>query len=459
MAYDSSSCVSGSCTRLNFWSNPDRNHNGEPTGVPIGQSNPADNRMTLNDSAYTVANFRSSTVGDPYEPDNDSTTAKTILSGQSQTHSIHIATDIDRITFTLPAASSIEIQTSGTTGDDTRMWLYDSALNELAFNDDIGYQNYHSKITLNYLPAGIYYVKIDEWNNNNIIDSYQLDFTADVPMATITSPTSDSILEGLGQIFTWDSAGQIVDQWWLFAGSSPNSADYFFGGNSLSKSVTVTGLPYDGSTVYVTIWYLTGGIWKQLTAEYTASEFFIYHPTPNSTLPGATAIFEWYAVVGGNPTLDQWWLFAGSYEDGYDYFVGTNIEGTNVNVTGLPTDGSTVYVTIWIQVSGHWLQLKETYTAPNIHITSPSSGLTLSGSSETISWTVDNTFQEQWWIFVGDMPGSANYFYGGGQDTATNVLVTGLPTNGSTVYVQMWLLISGSWVQLNTSYQAAGGPS
>ncbi|MFC2026034.1 M12 family metallo-peptidase [Chloroflexota bacterium] len=67
------------CLRLPYWSNPDVFYEGNPTGVQIGTStscragdleNPecdADNRRVLNNTAYTVANFRvagsSGTVG------------------------------------------------------------------------------------------------------------------------------------------------------------------------------------------------------------------------------------------------------------------------------------------------------------------------------------------------------------------------------------------------------------
>jgi len=60
-----------SCTRLNYWSNPTVSYGGVPMGVPEGtstscregQSTPncdADNHRTLNNTAYTVANFRTS---------------------------------------------------------------------------------------------------------------------------------------------------------------------------------------------------------------------------------------------------------------------------------------------------------------------------------------------------------------------------------------------------------------
>ena len=46
------------CTRLQYWSNPDVTYVGDPMGVAEGQPYAADNRKTLNNTAYTVANFR-----------------------------------------------------------------------------------------------------------------------------------------------------------------------------------------------------------------------------------------------------------------------------------------------------------------------------------------------------------------------------------------------------------------
>lgn len=48
----------GSCQRINYWSNPDVNYNGKPTGVLHTDPNSADNRRTLNNTVSTVANFR-----------------------------------------------------------------------------------------------------------------------------------------------------------------------------------------------------------------------------------------------------------------------------------------------------------------------------------------------------------------------------------------------------------------
>ncbi len=63
MAYNNACNALGfNCTRIKYWSNPSVTYQGSPTGVAEGQSNPADNRKTLNNTAYTVANFRASSI-------------------------------------------------------------------------------------------------------------------------------------------------------------------------------------------------------------------------------------------------------------------------------------------------------------------------------------------------------------------------------------------------------------
>jgi hypothetical protein len=49
-------------TRVQRFSNPDVTYDGVPTGVPIGFANQSHNAATINNSAYTVANFRQSRV-------------------------------------------------------------------------------------------------------------------------------------------------------------------------------------------------------------------------------------------------------------------------------------------------------------------------------------------------------------------------------------------------------------
>ena len=59
MSYDNACNAAGiRCTRINYWSNPNVQYNGHPTGVAGGVGVGADNHKCLNNTAYTVAQFR-----------------------------------------------------------------------------------------------------------------------------------------------------------------------------------------------------------------------------------------------------------------------------------------------------------------------------------------------------------------------------------------------------------------
>jgi hypothetical protein len=58
------------CTRIQYWSNPDISYGGVPTGISSSLYNSSDNRLTLNNTASTVANFRPScSMTTPPSPD------------------------------------------------------------------------------------------------------------------------------------------------------------------------------------------------------------------------------------------------------------------------------------------------------------------------------------------------------------------------------------------------------
>jgi hypothetical protein len=116
-------------------------------------------------------------VADAFEPDDTSAEASTITSGSPQEHSIVPATDTDWVTFTLASQSRVTVETSGMTGD-TRMWLYDSNLTELVFNDNQD-SSLFAAITMDQLSPGTYFVRVDENGNNNEVGSYTLSLTID----------------------------------------------------------------------------------------------------------------------------------------------------------------------------------------------------------------------------------------------------------------------------------------
>lgn len=120
-----------------------------------------------------------SSTGDSYEPDNIYSQANWIYDGSPQNHSIVPADDLDWVKFSLSEESEVVIETSGSSGD-TRMWLYDSSLIQIDYDDDDGpglFSRIDRECGVDALPAGTYYVKIDELGNNNEIQSYDITLT------------------------------------------------------------------------------------------------------------------------------------------------------------------------------------------------------------------------------------------------------------------------------------------
>ncbi len=119
---------------------------------------------------------------DAYEPDDMYGQAKWIYSGSPQARSIVPATDVDWAKFSLGANYQVVIETSGSSGD-TRLWLYDSNLVEIEYDDDDGTE-YFSHIVRSCLPAGLYYLKVDEYGNDDTIPAYSLTLTTGSSCAT-----------------------------------------------------------------------------------------------------------------------------------------------------------------------------------------------------------------------------------------------------------------------------------
>jgi hypothetical protein len=71
------------CELIPFWSNPNVTYEGIQTGIPVGESDSADNAKTLNNTAYIVANFRGSVVSITSSTTSSSSTSSSTSSTTS----------------------------------------------------------------------------------------------------------------------------------------------------------------------------------------------------------------------------------------------------------------------------------------------------------------------------------------------------------------------------------------
>ncbi|MBN2233785.1 MAG: S8 family serine peptidase, partial [Opitutales bacterium] len=79
----------------------------------------------------------------------------------------------------------------------------------------------------------------------------------------MVSPVDGATLSGSSQEFTWTANGAAVTNWFVRAGNAQGDSSYFLSGTLSGETLTtnVTGLPTDGSSVWVRLQYRVGGVW------------------------------------------------------------------------------------------------------------------------------------------------------------------------------------------------------
>ncbi len=129
----------------------------------------------------------------------------------------------------------------------------------------------------------------------------------------MTSTTPDSTLTTSTVTFHW-SAGDGLDMYYLGVGTSQASVEnspwgnIFIGSTGLNTSQQVTGIPLDGNTVYVRLWWRIGGRWKFIDYTYQTQTTTggVCPECPDAwskVIPNANDRFE--MVMGGAAVLDK----------------------------------------------------------------------------------------------------------------------------------------------------------
>ena len=156
---------------------------------------------------------QASTAGNTnnYEPDNTSTQAKAITSGAPQTRSIVPKTDVDWVKFQLTTTAAVLLETTGPLPADTRISLFSSNLTPIEYNDDEGsdYYSYIDRLcNTDPLPAGTYYVKVEEFLNNVEIESYNIAFDSSPCPAEVIDIYTGATRQGSGVLTLHQSTGR-----------------------------------------------------------------------------------------------------------------------------------------------------------------------------------------------------------------------------------------------------------
>ena len=282
-------------------------------------------------------------------------------------------------------------------------------------------------------------------------------YIADIGDPEITAPVPGTVLPGATVTFEWMANGAPITDYKLYVGTVVGQYDIYSSGSlGTQTSVSVSGIPVNGSTVHVRLWSYYDERWSTRDFEYTAADLAVEltDPAPGSTLLGADATFTW--IDNGVP-VTEYKLYVGSGFGLYDLFNSGSLgTATSVLASGLPTDARTLYVRLWSRVSGLWKVDDYTYTAADFSpaLVSPPPGSALSGANVTFAWTSNGATVTDWKLYLGTTLGAYNLF-NSGILTTTSALATDLPTDASTIYARLWSRIGGRWETEDYVYTAA----
>jgi hypothetical protein len=117
-------------------------------------------------------------------------------------------------------------------------------------------------------------------------------------------------------------------------------------------------------TIYATLFSEVNGVWQPAAYTYTEAGTFslasMSSPTPGSTLSGSTVTFSWSPGVGAT----GYWLYLGTTgPKSANLYSSGVLSGTSATVSGLPTNGVTIYATLFSRINGVWQPVSYTYTA------------------------------------------------------------------------------------------------
>jgi len=278
--------------------------------------------------------------------------------------------------------------------------------------------------------------------------------TAPSPATKLTASTTFAWTPGIGITTYWLNVGT--------GASSSNAKDIYSSGPITTLSKTVTGIPTYGSTLYVTLYSLIAGVYQPIVYTYTASgspvASTLTTPTPSTKLASSSVTFTW----SGNEGVTYYWFnlgTGGSGANAKNLYSGSSTTLTSATATGLPTNGETIYATLYSYIAGTWQPTVYTYTAsgspsPAV-LTTPGPTTQLTSSTVTFSWSAGNP-ATYYWFNLGTASSGPNTknIYSGGSTTATSVTVNNLPTNGETIYATLYSYIDGAWQPTVYTYTA-----
>jgi serine protease len=257
------------------------------------------------------------------------------------------------------------------------------------------------------------------------------------------------------QSFSWSNGSGAAGYQLLVGSTGAGSSNLYYSGNTLKTSATVS-IPANGAPVYATLLQEINGVWQSSAYTYTASGTLVLASlSPSSGGLSASQSFTW---TGGNAST-SYRLLLGTFGPGSSdiYSSGITAATGTPSPVSIPSNGVTVFATLYQNIGGVWQSTPYTLTEPGTLTPAtllPAGGATLS-ASQSFSWaggTATNSYQ----LLVGtEGAGSGNLYYSG-ITTATSSPAISIPANGAPVYATLLQHFNGAWQSSAYTYTAPG---
>jgi len=261
--------------------------------------------------------------------------------------------------------------------------------------------------------------------------------------ATLISPTPGlSTILGTNNVqFTW-STGAGVTKYLLNLGTAGVGSDNLYSSGVTTKtSATVPTIPSDGVTVFAELGSFINGTWQYMNYVYTESGTTTPATlTPSSGMLATNQTFTWNN--GAGPA--EYILKLGTANTGSDNLYNSGLTTKTSTTVTIPSDGVTVFATLWQFINGQWQTTAYTFTEPGMSklaTLTPSSG-TLA-TSQTFTWS-NGVGPAEYILKLGTANTGSDNLYNSGITTNTSATVT-IPNDGVTVFATLWQFVDGQW--------------
>lgn len=172
---------------------------------------------------------------------------------------------------------------------------------------------------------------------------------------TLLSPVPGSSLAGSSATFTWSDEG--ATSYDIAIGSALASPNYFWKGATTVRSVTVSNLPTNGSTIYVRLFSHFAGMIDPPARDFTVKAYQASSTTPTPVVPqptnnpakllspvaGSTLTSDMVVLQWSNENAVSYVVRLGNKYGATTYGYQSGLKTPTATFTKLPTNGVTLY--------------------------------------------------------------------------------------------------------------------